>query len=833
MNRYYSTSLAISLLSMYGSLAFIPHSTPNVSLQKVKTVKILGGGSKNYHTTTPTTKQKLPFFTNGRPTTHVSYQDPSSLSMEELREIASRSGFDAKSMSRTGLEKIANSFIPQPATNDPSEMTLEELNRVAKKGGYDLTGMERDALEKIAHEVLGTKPTKKPKKVVEAAASAVEESIPSTVLETSTNTQKEQDTIHTSKNISEVSHDSQQTRRRNFSAVSSYLDQIGAAAASAVTTYMTHGISGNDTSSSSVTNTNSSSSSSTTTSTTMNTSSPSEGVTTTTNSSAKPMAFTENAAVKPTTLEERMAMEEKKSQEATMNPSASASISSAVSTPSMESSQEQLSNTSSNSSPPPPGPFDFQPLPGSCLGPNGMGSSERVFYSPSSAPPPPVSIKVNPAPVVSPAAAPVPSPATPIVAETTNVSDKSQGNSMKSSTSSGGGGGSKFGGTVELLSEEELENLKPLPGSCLGTAPGKGPRMGTSSRFETPSTSPLPAYEHLSNPKSSSPTPSSNVENVNNKPRTIEERMAMEEKKAEEMRSTTISTSVNTIQETTSQVQTTKPSTLEERMAMEQWPEPDAVAASSSSVNTSTAPIVPPPMTQQPKYVVGQVVTYKTGEEVQITAVHNDPTELIYEILLKDGREKQTTEEHISGEPQGLLCNNIESSSSKNKRPSETTSKNSILHMTAPTTHGKTEKESYMEQVVKKATNLPVSEDSRESIEQMARYIQELGKQVNDLKSKIKVDELERQKNGSENEDLKHKFHVALEQNDALLKQNQALQAQNEEFVSRNDRLLQQLEELKSMNHEFKKQNDKIMQQNEKMMKDILRQNKSLSDGIH
>lgn len=139
---------------MYGSLAFIPHTTPNVSLQKVKTVKL---GSY--------TKQKLPFFTNGRPTTRVSYQDPSSLSMEELREIASRSGFDAKSMSRTGLEKIANSFIPQPATNDPSEMTLEELNRVAKKGGYDLTGMERDALEKIAHEVLGTKPTKKPKTV--------------------------------------------------------------------------------------------------------------------------------------------------------------------------------------------------------------------------------------------------------------------------------------------------------------------------------------------------------------------------------------------------------------------------------------------------------------------------------------------------------------------------------------------------------------------------------------------------------------------------------------------------------------------------------------------
>jgi hypothetical protein len=458
-----------------------------------------------------------------------------------------------------------------------------------------------------------------------------------------------------------------------------------------------------------------------------------------------------------------------------------------------------------------------------------MGSSERVFYSPSSAPPPPLSIKVNPAPVVSPAA-PVSSTATPIVAETTNVSAKSQDNSMKSSPSSGGG--SKFGGTVELLSEEELEHLTPLPGSCLGTAAGKGPRMGTSSRFETPSTSPLPAYEHLSNPKTSSPSPSSNVENVNKKPRTIEERMAMEGKKAEEMRVSSTS-AVSTVQETTSQVQTTKPSTLEERMAMEQWPEPDTMKASASTVNTSAAPIVsPPPMAQQPKYVVGQIVTYKTGEEVQITAVHNDPTELIYEILLKDGREKQTTEEHISGEPQGLLSNNI-ASSSGNKIPSETSSKNSILHMTASTTHGKTEKESYMEQVVKKATNLPVSEDSRESIEQMARYIQELGKQVNDLKSKIKVDELERQKNGSENEDLKHKFHVALEQNDALLKQNQALQSQNEDFVSRNDRLLQQLEELKSMNHEFKKQNDKIMQQNEKMMKDILRQNKSLSDGIH
>jgi hypothetical protein len=41
-------------------------------------------------------------------------------------------------------------------------------------------------------------------------------------------------------------------------------------------------------------------------------------------------------------------------------------------------------------------------------------------------------------------------------------------------------------------------------------------------------------------------------------------------------------------------------------------------------------------------------------------------------------------------------------------------------------------------------------------------------------------------------EDMKCKFHVALEQNDALLKQNQSLQSShNEEFVSifRNDRL--------------------------------------------
>jgi hypothetical protein len=546
--------------------------------------------------------------------------------------------------------------------------------------------------------------------------------------------------------------------------------------------------------------------------------------------------------VKPSTIEERMAMEEKKAQEATIMKGSTSGASSSRGT---------SSGTSSSAPPPPPsssGPYDFQPLPGSCLGPNGMGSSERVFYSPSSAPPPPVSIKINPAPVVSPNVSGV-SPDVPVAAETSNTSVPSQGGTMNSSSSSSGGssgngnGGSKFGGTVELLSAEELEHLTPLPGSCLGTASGKGPRMGTSSRFETPSTSPLPAYDHLSsNPKSSSSASSSNVENVNtdnnnnnnNKPRTIEERMAMEEKKAEEMKANSASMSV--VQETTSHVQTTKSSTLEERMAMEQWPEPDQMTT-SPSVNTSVAPIVPPPpVVQQPKYVVGQIVTYKTGEEVQITAVHNDPTELIYEILLKDGREKQTTEEHIFGEPKGLLTNNADSSSSSssmNKGPSEKSPKNSILHMTAPTIQSKTEKESHMEQVVKKATSLSVPEDSRESIEEMARYIQELGKQVNDLKNKIKVDELERQKSGDENEDLKHKFHLALEQNDALLKQNQALQAQNEEFVSSNERLVQQLEELKSMNNEFKKQNDEIMQQNEKMMKDILLQNKSLSDGIH
>jgi hypothetical protein len=808
MNRYY-TSLAISVLSMYGSLAFIPHTTPNVSLQKVKTVKL---GSY--------TKQKLPFFTNGRPTTRVSYQDPSSLSMEELREIASRSGFDAKSMSRTGLEKIANSFIPQPATNDPSEMTLEELNRVAKKGGYDLTGMERDALEKIAYEVLGTKPTKKPKTVEPNPSSMESSPVPSPTPVETTNT---------SNVTPEKTSDSQQTRRRNFSTVSSYLDQIGAAAASAVTTYMNHGISANDASSSSVTtsssssSTNSSSSSSTMSAT--STSSLPESISpvdvTSTASDSEGTLSVPNDAVKPATLEERMAVEEKKTQEAAGNNSMtfSAGSPSVVSTTVMESTQTVSKSTASST--PPSGPYDFQPLPGSCLGPNGMGSSERVFYSPSSAPAPPVSIKVNPTPVTS--------PSTPVVAETSKASNvvKSQGGSVNAPSSSSG---SKFGGTVEMLSAEDLEYLKPLPGSCLGTAAGKGPRMGTSSRFETPSTTPLPDYEHLSNSKSPSFAPTPNVENVN-KPRTIEERMAMEEKKAEEMRA---SISAGASQPTMPQAQTmsshtTKPSTLEERMAMEQWPEPDKMTL--PSVNASTAPNVTPlSSVQQPKYVVGQIVTYKTGEEVQITAIHNDPNELIYEILLKDGREKQTSEEHIFGEPQGLVIN---VDSSVNKGMPEKSSKNSILHMTAPTTLSKTEKESHIEQVVKTATTLPISEDSRESIEQMARYIQELGKQVNDLKNKIKVDELERQKSGNENEDLKHKFNVALEQNDSLLKQNQALQAQNEEFVSRNEKLLQQIEDLKSMNNEFKRQNDEIMQQNEKMMKDILLQNKSLSDGIH
>lgn len=150
--------------------------------------------------------------------------------------------------------------------------------------------------------------------------------------------------------------------------------------------------------------------------------------------------------------------------------------------------------------------------------------------------------------------------------------------------------------------------------------------------------------------------------------------------------------------------------------------------------------------------------------------------------------------------------------------------------------------------------NLPVSKDSRGSIEKRYSFIQEIGKQLNVLTNQLKADELEMQRRGSENEELKNKLNEALEQNHALLeqnqalkakneefrsrnirslqllvKQNQALKAENEEFRSRNERSLQLLDGLKSKRNEFNRKNDEIMQQ----MKDSLLQNKSISNGIH
>lgn len=55
-------------------------------------------------------QQRFISTTGSRPSTFMSYKDPSILSMEELQEIAERLGFEtAESMSRKGLERIASS----------------------------------------------------------------------------------------------------------------------------------------------------------------------------------------------------------------------------------------------------------------------------------------------------------------------------------------------------------------------------------------------------------------------------------------------------------------------------------------------------------------------------------------------------------------------------------------------------------------------------------------------------------------------------------------------------------------------------------------------------
>lgn len=107
--------------------------------------------------------QRFVSTTGARPSTFMSYKDPSILSMEELQEIAERLGFEtAESMSRKGLERIASS----------AKGSFEEYLGYVPGEEYEEEDDEEDE-EEVS--VPAAAATEEPKKRVFGAASYLEQ----------------------------------------------------------------------------------------------------------------------------------------------------------------------------------------------------------------------------------------------------------------------------------------------------------------------------------------------------------------------------------------------------------------------------------------------------------------------------------------------------------------------------------------------------------------------------------------------------------------------------------------------------------------------------------
>ncbi|GFH60560.1 predicted protein [Chaetoceros tenuissimus] len=117
-------------------------------------------------------------------------------------------------------------------------------------------------------------------------------------------------------------------------------------------------------------------------------------------------------------------------------------------------------------------------------------------------------------------------------------------------------------------------------------------------------------------------------------------------------------------------------------------------------------------------------------------------------------------------------------------------------------------------------------------ISELKLFIQELGNQVDDLKSKIETDKAEWKEIGKQNEELKNSYDELKKTNVKLSKKNAELKVLNAEYKKQNGLLLKQNQELQTKNKDFKEKNDYILKSSQQMMMGLKKENEELKKQL-
>ena len=117
-------------------------------------------------------------------------------------------------------------------------------------------------------------------------------------------------------------------------------------------------------------------------------------------------------------------------------------------------------------------------------------------------------------------------------------------------------------------------------------------------------------------------------------------------------------------------------------------------------------------------------------------------------------------------------------------------------------------------------------------ISELKLFIQELGNQVDDLKSKIEADKAEWKEIGKQNEELKNSYDELKKTNVKLSKKNAELKVLNAEYKKQNGLLLKQNQELQGKNKDFKEKNDYILKSSKQMMMGLKKENEDLKKQL-
>ena len=117
-------------------------------------------------------------------------------------------------------------------------------------------------------------------------------------------------------------------------------------------------------------------------------------------------------------------------------------------------------------------------------------------------------------------------------------------------------------------------------------------------------------------------------------------------------------------------------------------------------------------------------------------------------------------------------------------------------------------------------------------ISELKLFIQELGNQVDDLKSKIETDKAEWKEIGQQNEELKNSYDELKKKNVKLSKKNAELKVLNAEYKKQNGLLLKQNQELQAKNKDFKEKNDYILKSSQQMMMGLKKENEELKKQL-